>query len=117
MVEFYSDNSGCAYIYKKYLDENCIGNDKDDYTIIGWTLSLNSNEKSFQFNIFPENIDNKASKISTPYYENVKFIKEYIGQVSAMFVENGDLRIDFNFENTPFNLNTSDQVITGVFVN
>lgn len=112
-VELYSSNSGVAYIYKTFLDENYfkkkIHNDNDE--IVGWSITFYDEEEILMIYVYP--LPNGY------YYVEMDSPIIFIDQnklnsfVSAELTGNGDLKITFNFRDEAFDLSSSKRIIPG----
>jgi len=117
-VELFSDCSGIGYINKEYLSDNYIGKIDGDRKIIGWVLSLHKNEEEkFNVFVFPtqnELVNQKGfQNCRAAYMVNGKSVKSCSGMILANLTEDGDLQIEFNIDNIPFNLIDTDHVNSG----
>ncbi len=113
-VELFDGRSGVAYIYKGYLDENPIGliNEYGHTKIIGWSIILTYQNKSFSFNIdCSQNNDEDHPYCSTQYDINEESQNDLFNNPIVSYDTNGDLKIEFEFENIPFDLRDSSDYI------
>ena len=103
MVELYDNYSGVAYIYKDFLEEYYIGKTSKGKKICGWSFDFFSESENFSIFVMPVyddmNYENELECVV--WYDEYEY--EYIGNVFAEIVENGDLKIEFNIYNTPLN--------------
>lgn len=109
-VELFNDHSGIAYIYKKYLDDNPIGliDEYSNFKIIGWSIVLNYQNKSFSFNIDSRQNDDKDHPYCSAQYNiNEEPQNIFLNKPNVSYETNGDLKIEFNFDNVPFDLRDS----------
>ena len=113
-VELFNDHSGVAYIYKKYLDENPIGeaNIVGD-TIIGWAIMMHCNEKDLTFHI----VQTDELDCTAQYDLNQKCQKIYLYHINVNREENGDLKIEFDIDEIAFDLRDSTQIAVMNIVN
>lgn len=108
MVEFYNDHSGVALIYKNYLYNNPIGsiNEFSGFETIGWSISVFDNTKSFSFNITQSQTAIEVFECTAQYDIDNEVQEIYLEQIYTQTDENGNLKIEFNINNLPFDLRT-----------
>ncbi len=112
MVELFDDHSGVAYIYKKYLDENPLDlvDENGNYKIVGWYIRLTCDDKEFSFNI--DSTTTPGNLCCYAQYDlNGKYQSTYSNQTNVFYDENGNLKIEFNFNTIPFDLRDSSNYI------
>lgn len=107
-IELFSDHSGVAYIYKRFLDENPIGkvNGIGD-TIIGWSISLHCNEKVLSFNILSQS---DKFECTAQYNLDGEYQGTYLYDMFTKREENGDIIIEFDINKIAFDLRDSTKI-------
>lgn len=114
IIGIYNDYSGVAYIYKDYLDEHPIGGIVDGSRVDGWSININSNDQYFYINLMPVENSTNLKEIITLYGTNDILPYDYIGNISTEMID-GHLKIEFNINNMPFDLETISSFYVGSY--
>lgn len=118
-VELFSSGSGIAYISKQFIAENYIGRIDGNKQVIGWVLTFLNNEKSFAIFVVPaprETIERNFFKCDATYSINNENVKLYSDGISAKLKEEGDIQIEFNINDIPFDLTSAHFVFAGTYI-
>lgn len=108
-VEIFDNCKGVAYIYKNHLEEYPIGSIYDGLTTTGWGIDIYAGKNSVLFQVGGIPNSDKFS-CSALYFENGENMGWYEGYIAAMSTESGDLKIEFNFDDTYFDFRNTDEV-------
>ncbi len=119
-IKLFNSCSGEAYINKGYLEKNSIGKILygERKEICAWSIDLLYNEMTkFFINVEPtSNNQYECTAWCSEANDNTSFYK-YLGEINVESSQNGDLKIDFQFDSLPFDLlNSTDMRISNNFL-
>lgn len=111
----YSPNSGEAYIYKEFLEENYVDKIIDNkYKLLGWLIDFHTDGQSVKFRVFPSQDGYYNFEVEAPnMFVDKNKIRSFI---SAELLTNGDLKISFNFRSNSIDLSSTYGITPGTVI-